>query len=74
MNSDYTTPLDIWHYGDKYEQLPTLSNEWLSETDANVQRTLAVSGQDQWIADFYFDLTAVRPMPVYSVPSLGSWL
>lgn len=74
LNSDYTTPLDTWHYGDKYDQLPTLSNEWISETDANVQRTLAVQSQDQWIADFYFDLTAVRPMPVYSVPSLGSWL
>lgn len=74
LNSDYTTPLDIWHYGDKYEQLPTLSNDWLSETNANVQRTLAIQDQDQWIADFYFDLTAVRPMPVYSVPSMSSWM
>lgn len=74
LNSDYATPLDIWHYGDDYSQLPTLSNEWLSETDQNVKRTLAIQDQDQWIADFYFDLTAVRPMPVYSVPSLGSWM
>lgn len=74
LNSDYATPLDIWHYGDKYEQLPTLSNDWISETSENVQRTLAIQDQDQFIADFYFDLTAVRPMPVYSVPSLGSWM
>lgn len=74
LNSDYDTPLDVWHYGDKYDELPTLSNDWLSETNANVQRTLAVQSQDQWIADFYFDLTAVRPMPVYSIPSMASWM
>ena len=74
LNSDYDTPLDMWHYGDNYSELPTLSNDWISETDENVERTLAITSQDQWIADFYFDLTAVRPMPVYSVPSLGSWI
>lgn len=74
LNSDYATPLDIWHYGDDYSQLPTLSHEWITETSQNVARTLAIQDQDQWIADFYFDLTAVRPMPVYSVPSLGSWM
>ena len=74
LNCNYTTPLDIWHYGDEYETLPTLSHDWISETSENVARTLAIQDQDQWIADFYFDLTAVRPMPVYSVPSLSSWM
>lgn len=74
LNSDYATPLDIWHYGDDYSELPTLSNDWISETKENVQRTLAIQDQDQFIADFYFDLTAVRPMPVYSVPSMSSWM
>lgn len=74
LNSDYATPLDIWHYADNYSELPTLSNDWLSETKENVQRTLAIQDQDQWIADFYFDLTAVRPMPVYSIPSMASWM
>lgn len=74
LNSNYATPLDIWHYGDEYDDLPTLSHDWISETSENVARTLAIQDQDQWIADFYFDLTAVRPMPVYSVPSLSSWM
>lgn len=74
LNSDYATPLDIWHYGDDYSQLPTLSNDWISETDVNVDRTLAIQDQDQWIADFYFDEVDVRPMPIYSIPSLGAWL
>ena len=74
LNSDYETPLDIWHYGDHYEMCPRLSHEWICETPNNVARTLAVQDHDQWIADFYFDLTAVRPMPVYSVPSLSGWM
>lgn len=74
LNSDYTTPLDIWHYGDDYSALPTLSQAWEVETDQNVARTLAIQTQDQWIADFYFDQTWIRPMPIYSIPSLAGWM
>lgn len=73
LNSDYATPLDSWHYGDDYAAAPTLSDEWIKETDTNVARTLAVENQDQFICDFYFDQTWVRPMPVYSVPGLTGW-
>lgn len=74
LNSDYATPLDLWHYGDDYSQLPTLSRDWLQETRTNVDRTLAIQDQDQFICDFYFDQVWTRPMPVYSVPGLASWM
>lgn len=74
LNSDYATPLDSWHYADDYSTLPTLSQAWEVETDANVARTLAIQDQDQWIADFYFDQTWIRPMPIYSIPSLAGWM
>lgn len=74
LNSDYTTPLDSWHYADDYDRLPTLSQAWEVETEANVARTLAIQDQDQWIADFYFDQTWIRPMPIYSIPSLAGWM
>lgn len=73
LNSDYTTPLDIWHYGDDYEALPTLGTEWIEETDQNIARTLAIQNQDQFKCDFYFDQTWTRPMPIYSIPGLTSW-
>lgn len=73
LNSDYDTPLDSWTYADDYKQLPTLSDEWIRETDVNVARTLAIQNQDQWIANFYFDQTWIRPMPIYSVPQLTGW-
>lgn len=73
LNSDYQTPLDSWTYADDYNKLPTLSDAWIRETDQNVARTLAIQTQDQWIADFYFDETWIRPMPIYSIPQLSGW-
>lgn len=73
LNSDYTTPLDSWHYGDDYTTAPALSDEWIKEPTTNLARTLAVQDQDQFICDFYFDQTWVRPMPIYSVPGLTGW-
>ena len=72
MRSTAAQPLDIWHYGDKYETLPTLSEGWLKETTANVDRTLAVqsSNSNQILADFYFKIKAARPMPTFSIPGL----
>lgn len=73
LNSDYTTPLDSWHYGDDYDELPTLGDEWIKETDANVARTLAIQNQAQFKADFYFDQTWARPLPIYGIPGLTGW-
>ena len=73
LNSDYDTPLDSWTYADDFDALPTLSDDFIRETDANVARTLAIQNQDQWIANFYFDQTWIRPMPIYSIPSLSAW-
>ena len=72
MRSNYQTSLDSWHYADNYSEQPILSSEWIDETEKNVDRTLAVqsSVEDQFISDFYFQTTWVRPMPIYSVPGL----
>ena len=74
MRSQYAQTLDAWHYGDYYEELPKLSSSWIQEGTENIDRTLAVQSQNshQFIADFYFDQTWTRPMPVYSVPGLDT--
>lgn len=73
LNSDYSQSLDLWTYADDYSQLPTLSDDWIRETDSNVSRTLAIQNQDQFLLNMYFDQTWVRPMPIYSIPSLTGW-
>ena len=72
MRSNAEKSLDIWHFGDVYSSAPTLSQSFTEETPAYVDRTLSVpsSSQDNFIFNFYFDMSAVRKMPVYSMPSL----
>lgn len=70
FRSNATGTLDSWHYADDYNALPLLSSTWIDETDVNVDRTIAVPSEPQFIADFYFKNMASRPMPLYSVPGL----
>lgn len=72
FRSNYEQTLDSWHYADYYTKLPTLSSEWIDETKANINRTIAVQDEleDQFIADFYFKGIWTRPMPLYSIPGL----
>ena len=72
MRSSYAQSLDVWHYADDYESLPTLGADWIQEPQSNVDRTLAVQStvSNQFIADFAFDVKVTLPMPVHSVPGL----
>lgn len=75
FRSNYDQTLDSWHYADYYTGGNSdfvLSPEWLVETKNNIDRTLAVNSslEDQFIADFYFKMDCVRPMPLYSIPGL----
>ena len=62
--------LDSWHYGDNYKEVPNLSQAWMKEGDSEIQRTLAVDNEPQFIMDTIIDNTSVRPMPMYSIPGL----
>lgn len=72
MRSTYAQSLDAWHLGDLYSQLPVLSDSWIREDAAVIDRTLAVTSavSHQFIADFYFEQECTRCMPLYSIPGL----
>lgn len=70
LRSTASGTLDLWHYGDYYQSLPQLSSDWIDETEANVQRTLAVQNEPQFVSDFYIKSIWTRIMPLYSVPGL----
>lgn len=71
--SNYAQTLDSWHYAEKYNSLPTLSESFMKQSTDVIDRTLAVSSEveDQFLCDFCFNLTAVLPMPMYSIPGFG---
>lgn len=72
MRSTYAQSLDVWHLGDDYSQLPKLSDSWIREDKANVNRVIAVSDQNanQLFADIFIQNRTTRPMPLYSIPGL----
>lgn len=70
FRSNATGTLDCWHYADNYDQVPSLSQAWMKEGDSEIQRTLAVENEPQFIMDTIIDNTSVRPMPMYSIPGL----
>lgn len=61
--------LDVWHLSQKFENLPTLSAQFIQD-DPPVNRILAVQNEPQFIIDSYIDMKCARPMPVYGVPGL----
>lgn len=70
FRSNAVGTLDSWHYADNYNKRPYLSDEWMKEGKAEIQRTLAVQNEPQFIADFLIKNETTRPMPLYSVPGL----
>lgn len=72
MRSGLSNSLDVWHLGDKYDSAPTLTSSFTNETSTYIDRALTVetSSQDNFLLDAWFDVKAIRVMPVYSVPGL----
>lgn len=72
MRSQYAQSLDVWHLADDYAQLPALSDSWIREDKANIDRVIAVTSavSHQFFADIYLECRSTRPMPVYSIPGL----
>ncbi|AXQ66350.1 MAG: major capsid protein [Microviridae sp.] len=68
FRSNATGTLESWHYAQEYASLPLLGDSWIQVTDSNVQRTLAVASEPQFIFDSLFKLRCTRPMPVNSIP------
>ena len=63
--------LDLWHLAQKFSTLPTLNKTFIEENPP-VDRVVAVpsSTGKQFLLDTLFDVTAVRPLPMYGVPGL----
>jgi hypothetical protein len=69
LRSTSSTPLDVWHLAEKFDSLPTLSDQFIRD-NTPLSRVVAVQDEPPIILDAWFDLKSVRPMPVYSTPGL----
>ncbi|AXL15537.1 major capsid protein [Microviridae sp.] len=59
--------LDVWHYAEDFDSLPALSSTFI-ENNAPIKRNSAVPSEPDFIGDFRFNLSCVRPMPMYGTP------
>lgn len=72
MRSSYAQSLDVWHLADDYSKMPALSDSWIHEDPATINRVLAVSDNlaNQFFCDIYVQNYTTRNMPLYSIPGL----
>lgn len=72
LSSLYAQSLDVWHFGDDYENAPVLSKEWIEEPTEFVDRTLLIQSDihNQFIADILVEQTVVAPIPLHCTPGL----
>ncbi len=69
LRSDDAQTLDFWHLSQRFENLPTLSSQFIEDRPP-IDRVVAVQSEPHFILDAWFKLRCVRPMPVRSVPGL----
>lgn len=64
--------LSSWTMANNFSELPVYGPDFMKESKANIDRTLAVSSRltDQFFADFCFDIKKTRILPLSSVPGL----
>lgn len=69
FRSNFKTSLDSWHLAQDFKNLPSLNAEFIVENPP-MARIKAVGDSPDFIFDSFFNMSCVRPMPVYSVPGL----
>ncbi len=69
FRSTYAQSLDAWHFSQKFENLPTLSNQFIQDNPP-ISRCLAVPSEPHFLMDAFFDLKCVRPLPLFGTPGL----
>lgn len=76
FRSNADQSLDVYHYADNYDSLPTLSSTWLQSDPVNVDRTLSIpsTSSDQFYCDFEIQLTMQRKMPLFGGHSIQGWM
>lgn len=73
LRSTFAQSLDVWHYAQKFDSLPALNEDFISDkaSEQGIRRSSAVQSQPQFYVDCYLRLICARPMPVYGIPDMG---
>lgn len=69
---EFATTLDYWHLGRQFENIPTLSQEFIECTPSQVDRVFAVTdgSTNKLYCHVLNKIQAIRPMPKYGTPTI----
>ncbi len=69
MRPDASGTLASWHLSEDFATLPALGDTFIqANTGVPLDRAIAVPTQPQFYADFYHQIKAARPLPLYGIP------
>lgn len=69
FRSTYIKPLDVWHLSQKFDSLPTLSDQFIQDKPP-VDRVVAIKNYPHFLIDIGFKYHTTRAMPMYGIPGL----
>lgn len=69
FRSTYKESLDVWHLSQKFDSLPTLSDQFIQDHPP-VSRVVAVPTYPHFLLDVKFNLKCIRPMPMFGTPGM----
>jgi hypothetical protein len=73
LRSTHATSLDVWHFAEEFGSLPVL-NESFMASNVPIERTQNVTTEHDFIIDMYHQVDAIRPVPMFANPQIGSRL
>jgi len=69
MRPDAASTLAAWHLSEDFAALPTLGSTFIvANTGVPLDRAIQIPSEPHFVADFFFNIKAARPMPLYGVP------
>lgn len=71
MRPTATSSLESWHLSEEFTSLPTLGATFIeSNTSTPLDRAIQIPSEPHFVADFYFNIKAARPMPLNGIPGM----
>jgi hypothetical protein len=70
IHGDFRSTLEYWHMGRKFANLPTLNEEFIQIEDINRIFAYENTDQNHLYCHIYFKVNALRPLPLFNVPTL----
>lgn len=69
FRSTFKQTLDVWHLSQKFNSLPTLSDQFIQDHPP-ISRVVAVPSYPHFLLDVKFNLKCIRPMPMFGTPGM----